>query len=567
MQYEIQTSQHYSLNQNNRNRKGIVIMKMKKIFLAMSLVIFSNAVFAQFNTSLKIDYFGQTPPGKTAVVFSPDFICTPGVFVQNCCFSADGKEFVYVITDKDWSSSTIMYTKYENGNWTKPDTLHCPVYSGIVPYFSYDGKDLYMVLCQYNNTPSADIYVCHRTANGWGEPIRLDSTVNSDANEWEVCISQNNTLYFSSARPGGFGDMDICTAHLVNGEFTNFHNLGVPINTSSKDECPYIAPDESFMVFNDWKYNPHFKGNNLYITYKKQDGSWTNPKDLGAGINTDLLDIYPYITPDGKYLIYTRRDGASPAASSKLYWVKTDFVDSLRHTNFNPYCKNPIPSFKATVGVRFTFQLDKNTFIEDFSDENLKYTVKLSNGDQLPNWLTFDPSSLTFKGIPDEAQTIILRVSATDKFNESASTDFCIEIGNLSLQGKAISSSNKSDGYPAQNAIDGDPSTRWASKFSDPQWLKIELDSIYVIGKIVINWENAFAKKYEIQTSIDDKNWKTVYSIDSGKGGRETLLFKPDSAKYVKLIGSERATNYGYSIYEFEIYRSDGLKYTENKNR
>ncbi len=90
------------------------------------------------------------------------------------------------------------------------------------------------------------------------------------------------------------------------------------------DECPYIAPDESYLVLDLWRYNPKYKGNNLYIIFRNKDGSCTNSKDLGAGINKDYLNIYPNVTPDGKYLLFTiRNDLGSGATYLKLYWVST----------------------------------------------------------------------------------------------------------------------------------------------------------------------------------------------------------------------------------------------------
>ncbi len=394
-------------------------------FIFVIVVLLSSNGTAQFNDTLHIDYFGQTPPGKTAVVFSPDFISKPGVFVENCCFSSDGKEFVYGLTDNQWSYAYLMYTKFSNGVWSTPVKINEAGNGGFTPYFSYDNNDLYYAAGN-NSSNSGDIFVLHRTSDGWSGPDTLGSPINSKQNEWELCLPSKNVMYFSSARTGGYGDMDIYRAELVNGSWTNVTNLGIPINTSSKDECPYVAPDESFMVFNDWKYNPHFKGNNLYITYRKSDGSWTNPKGLGADINSDQLDIYPYITPDGKYLIFTRRDAASPAKYSQLYWARTNFVDSLRHTNFDPYCKNPIPNLTATVGVPFTYTIPDSIFCDDDINDTLTYSIG-----GLPTWLSYDDKTKTFSGTPTaKANARWCVVTITDPSNSKAAVYFSITVQN-----------------------------------------------------------------------------------------------------------------------------------------
>jgi PKD repeat protein len=133
---------------------------------------------------------------------------------------------------------------------------------------------------------------------------------------------------------------------------------------------------------------------------------------------------------------------------------------------------------------------------------------------------------------------------------------------NVALWNKATASSSETTDYMPADAIDANTSSRWASQFRDNQWFKIELDSMYVLGKIKITWENAFASQYEIQTSTDDVNWKTIFIESKGNGTIDEIKFSPDTAKYVRINLLKRATSYGFSFYEFEIYRSDGTTYT-----
>lgn len=284
--------------------------------------------YSQFNETLVIDYFGQEPPGNTRKVFSPDFISLPGIWVQNCCFSADGQEFIYSVTDSVWSRNDVMYTRYNNGKWSAPKKIIS--FMGQ-PYFSYDGKYIFGISRKLGGSTTGDVWVSERGSTGWKDPVRLNFPVNTEtADEWEVCISKNNTLYFSSTRPGGLGFEDIYRAFPgENGIYDSIEHLGNIINTDSRDECPYIAPDESFMVFNSWKNNPKFGGNNIYVSHRQKNGSWSSPKDLGNRVNTNARDIYPYITPDGKYLIYTIRSyGDFGPPGSRLYWIGINVLDS-----------------------------------------------------------------------------------------------------------------------------------------------------------------------------------------------------------------------------------------------
>jgi len=314
-------------------------------FLFAFLATMSQKTMAQFNDTLKIDYFGQKPPGNKAEVFAPDFISRKDWFVQNGCFSPDGKEFVFTITDNKWSFVDIMHTKYVDGKWCEPETLFV---NAAVPCFSWDGTSLY--LAHFGGETNRDVWVSKRGEKGWGTPEKIPYPV-SPCNE--ESIAANGTFYFSSDRSGGYGSNDLYKAELVNGKYEKAENLGEPINTLAMDECPYISPDESFLVFNCWKHNSKFKGNNLYVSFRDKQGRWSAPKDLGASVNTDDLDIYPNITPDGKYLLYTRREFTFPPTYSKIYWISTSVLDSARmsHDTSSQPISIPKDEFQNFEGV------------------------------------------------------------------------------------------------------------------------------------------------------------------------------------------------------------------------
>jgi len=402
---------------------------MKALILFLIMLFFTNNKV--FNQEITINYFEQEPPNEIAQIFAPDFISKDGQFVQNCCFSPDGKEFLYVLTDGFWSFSKIMYSKYTEGQWTIPDTISFSkdVVTSLVPFFSYDGQKIFFISNGRKGYNSADIWMSQRTENEWGEPERLNNKVNSENDEWEVSIAKNGNLYFSSDRPGGKGLFDIYKAEYNDGKYDTIKNLGFPINTNSADECPYIAPDESFLIFNSWKTNENFRGNNIYISYRKSDGGWTNPKDLGKAVNTDLLDIYPYITPDSGYIMFTRREKSNDNDNySHLYWIKNTIIDSLKNTNFIPYVLNSTPVIIAETGKEFVFQIPENTFYDDDSDDTLTLSAVLTNGNDLPEWLHFNPVTNIITGTPVNSGFINIQIIATDNEGESVSDNLFINV-------------------------------------------------------------------------------------------------------------------------------------------
>src|SRR5690242_18886454 len=117
----------------------------------------------------------------------------------------------------------------------------------------------------------------------------------------------------------------------------------------------------------------------------------------------------------------------------------------------------------------------------------------------------------------------------------------------------ATSSSTESASFPAANAVDGNTGTRWSSAFSDPQWLEVDLGSSQPICQVVLQWEAAYGKAFQIQTSADNSTWTTIYSTTAGTGGTQTLPVT-GSGRYIRMYGTARGTQYGYSLWEFQVY-------------
>jgi hypothetical protein len=130
-------------------------------------------------------------------------------------------------------------------------------------------------------------------------------------------------------------------------------------------------------------------------------------------------------------------------------------------------------------------------------------------------------------------------------------------VANLATRKAATASSHESGLFydlPAANAVDGDPSTRWASNWDDNEWITVDLGASQPVGRVVLNWEAAYGKSYKIQVSDDGTNWRDVFSTTTGSGGQEVDRFPVTNARYVRMQGVQRGTGYGYSLYEFQVY-------------
>ena len=202
----------------------------------------------------------------------------------------------------------------------------------------------------------------------------------------------------------------------------------------------------------------------------------------------------------------------------------------------------------------------------------------LTSGAQQSNTLTYTIPAVSVANVG--AYTVTVNNAASAPATSNAANITLAPPGvNLALDAVATASSSQNacnDGTTsppysgtnclgAENAVDGNLASRWGSATAgapptpavpgvDPSWLQVDLGSVQPFNTVVINWENAYATQYQILYSNDGNAWQTAYGTTTGAGGTETLSFPTVSARYVRLNGTQRATQYGYSVYEFQVY-------------
>ncbi|HLS02009.1 MAG TPA: discoidin domain-containing protein, partial [Beutenbergiaceae bacterium] len=126
-------------------------------------------------------------------------------------------------------------------------------------------------------------------------------------------------------------------------------------------------------------------------------------------------------------------------------------------------------------------------------------------------------------------------------------------------RGRPATASSISGNNPyraASNATDGHSGTRWASAYVDPSWITVDLGELVAISEVHLNWEYAFGSEYEIQVSHDGTTWTTLYTTTTGSGRVEKLTGLTGEGRYVRLLGLQRGTPYGYSLWDLEVYGS-----------
>jgi hypothetical protein len=381
--------------------------KLRLMLIVSTLVISSMPLFAQPIPTDSL-YLGQTPPVEIRKIFN---LKTDQGYnaSEKIAISPDGKEIYYEETNSNWTSYKFKYYKYYNNQWNGPKNLLNNFYCLSL---SPDGKFMF---CENNNF--SDSWVSVKQDTVWNAPLRFLNTFNVHS----LNVTNLNNYYLSSKPKGGLGQRDICKIIMENSD-TTLVGLGLPLNSSSNEGDFFISNDESYIIVMSDR-SGGFGNTDLFISFRKSNDTWTNPKNMGASVNTSSDDFGPYVTGDNKYLFY--QSGYS--GPSSIYWVKIDnIIENLKHTNFVPYLNRQITPQSFQSGQLCSYTVPDIAFIDDDGNNSLTYSATLSNGNPLPAWLQFDPATKTFTGTPTGSSNLSVKVKAVDNASASVTCTFTI---------------------------------------------------------------------------------------------------------------------------------------------
>jgi len=275
-------------------------------------------------------YLGQTPPEEEAERFALDIVDVNWGGHSSITFTPDATEAFWtnyqVPSDSGYGHSRIVGSRIENGRWTAPAE---PAFEGSwidgddVPFLSHDGNRLY-VLSSRPLIPGAspsdeNIWIMDRTIDGWGDPYPAPGELNSMPMHWQFSLTNSGTVYLGGEGPDQLGRGDIYKSTLVDGAYTTPVNLGDVINTPAAETSPFIAPDESYLLFASTGHEGAGETLGIYLSWNDGNGGWTEP------VFTGITGLCPLVTHDGRYLFYK-----GSGDHGGVHWRSADFLDDLR---------------------------------------------------------------------------------------------------------------------------------------------------------------------------------------------------------------------------------------------
>ena len=333
---------------------------MKQNIAFVSLLILLTIIFSSCTSQrddfslLKGPYVGQKPPGIIPEIFAQGIVST-GASEFGSTFTPGGQEFCYAVSGVP--RQVIVFIKFQAGRWNQPQI---PDFSGRYDdwdmNYSPDGKKLYFTSNRPftgtgNPLDNSNLWVVEKTDIGWGKPRDLGPLINTNGYENYPSVTKDETLFYFHSKKGNDQNPDVYYSKLINGKYSEPGRLGEEINSQYQEWDPFIAQDESYLIFGSVDRPGGFGGCDLYISFRKDDGTWTQAVNMGEPINTEANEFCPNVTSDGKYLFFTSRrrrlEGLHPTdpitykekmnmvnspgnGEGDIYWVNAQVIYELK---------------------------------------------------------------------------------------------------------------------------------------------------------------------------------------------------------------------------------------------
>lgn len=300
---------------------------MKILHIITILILFVSSSFGQQFTDLYSEYLGQTPPGDTPVVFAPGVISTDDLEHSPAVFSPDGNEVYWVTvrlpgSDNSEGFNGVMTMQRENNRWSIPK---------VSPYnitaLSTDGQRGF-----FRSLEDMDMWVTEKQDRNWKSPKCLNFVKRYPELKLaaDPSVADNGTLYFVGNAEGlkTQNNYGIYRTEIINGEYAKPELLPKSINLPPfLNWTPFITPDESYIIFSSDRSGQFGEGD-LYISFHDiSTDTWSEPVNMGAPINTGAQERLPGVSPDGKYLFFTRYN---PPHNQDVFWVSAGIIDKLK---------------------------------------------------------------------------------------------------------------------------------------------------------------------------------------------------------------------------------------------
>ncbi len=420
-------------------------------------------------------------------------------------------------------------------------------------------------------------------------------------------------VYFSDL-PNTYKDANIQTFYTIVSS-----QLGTDGSRYSELDFEYMAadkwgisPDNKVLYLTAWNryianpwqawkryfaYQQSYAGWHTFVV-SATDGTnvkfWIDGQYMGSMATTDNdgSSVYPRNPMQVAFANWIWNNVVGPNNSNRTTTMQVDWVLFEKDNELNPqqvnakvnslrsqgvqrrnllgdtYVVNPnqLPTIGITSpanGAEYA-EFDNISITANASDPDGYITqVEFYNGNNLLGVDNASPYQYDWQNLSEGNYTLTAKATDNRGAVVTSSPIYITVTGNtlpdLALGRPVTVSSVETAGLPGAYAVDGNSGTRWASEYSDPQWISVDLGATYDIERVRLNWEVAHASAYQVQVSDNGLNWSTIYSTSSGNGGIDNLTGLQGTGRYIRVYGTVRGTQWGYSLWDFEVYGTPGV--------
>ncbi|MEW6998101.1 TolB family protein [Colwelliaceae bacterium BS250] len=289
------------------------------IIMLFSILAFSSKSYAKNEFPvLEGPYLGQKTPGLIPEVFAPGIVSINGRFDFGISFSPDLDEIYFSVQPKK-GPADIYFSKIEDKKWKpiqKAKFTKGQKAGEMEPFVRADGKRIYFTGYSSGFT-NEEIWYVDRLGNGWSNAIKLDSPINGDA-VMNLTQAKNGDVFYDNR-----SKRKMYSSSSQSGGFPEVQEVVVEIGSH-----PFISSSQDYLLVQAQNKEDKKRNSDIYVYFKEKDGTWTKPINLGNTVNSNFHERVPSVTPDGKYLFFSRYNEEGGIAN--FYWVSTEVIENVR---------------------------------------------------------------------------------------------------------------------------------------------------------------------------------------------------------------------------------------------
>jgi len=276
-------------------------------------------------------YLGLEPPGATPELFAPHVISTGRE--HSAAMVTPGQTEIWFARLFRAEPAQILLVKLSNGVWSPSETApFSGVYPDLYPSLTADGRRVFFT-SQRPLLPGdaplprgqGRLWYVERMETGWSDPVLFDIGAHPRSLPSCVSVATSGNVYLGMRNLDAPDlSMDIYRVRFAGERYLGPERLEA-VSSTAPDHSPFVAPDESYLIWSSFRGG--FGLSDLFISFREADGGWSEPRNLGPGINSDAKEEYPYVTPDGRFLFFNSNRPSAlnperiPDGPGNIYWV------------------------------------------------------------------------------------------------------------------------------------------------------------------------------------------------------------------------------------------------------